>query len=115
MRLTRRTFVVSGGAAVSLMGTGAWAAAQSGPALVIYDSRLPRSVAFARSIAAERLDIAGEGARRWNTLRKALPPGRIIGLTRWSDYVLVRGFAEEQRKRLTREERLGDLLVWEMG
>jgi hypothetical protein len=115
MTLTRRTFVASGGAATAILGTGYAAKASAAPALVVYDSRIPRSVAFARSIAAERLDLASQDAKHWRALRQDLPPGRVVGLTRWSDYVLVRGFAEEQRKRLKSERRVGSLMVWEMG
>jgi Ni,Fe-hydrogenase III small subunit len=115
MKLTRRSFVATGSAATALLGTGSLTSAQAKPALVVYDSRIARSAAFAQGHAAQRMDIASEGARRWRALRDVLPEGPVIGLTKWSDYVLVRGFAEEQRKRLKREQRVGDLHLWELG
>ena len=85
------------------------------PALVVYDSRIPRSVAFARLHGGAKLDVATQDARRWRRLREPLPAGRIVGLTRWSDLVLVRGFGEDQRKRLRSEMRDGALFRWELG
>lgn len=113
MRLSRRTFVMSGVAAGTLALADARAAAV--PALIVYDSRNARSTAFAAGFAGTTLDLAKQEPLRWRALREALPAGRIVGLTRWSDYVIVRGFAEDQRLRLRREIQRGSLFEWELG
>jgi len=115
MKLTRRHFVKSGAVVTLVAGSGVSAlAAQRRPALVIYDSRLPRSLTYARTLPGPRLDIAHEDARLWRSLRDALPTGPVVGLTRWSDLVLVRGFAGDQRKRLRSHARDGGLFAWEI-
>lgn len=123
MNLGRRDFVKAGvsaaGAAGSLLTAPAFARASAArgapPALVVYDSRLPASRAFAQSYDAPLLDVAHEHGSRWRGARARLPEGRIVGLTRWSDFVLMRGFAGEQLKRTRTERRLGDLRYWELG
>lgn len=115
MKLSRRS-LIKVGAVASLAASGtARAMAGAAPALVIYDSRLPESRAFAALIPAPRIDVAQEDARFWASLRAAAPKGRIAGLTRWSDLVVVRGYLEEQGRRLRHETRQGMLFRWDMG
>ena len=115
MKLSRRS-LIKAGAVASLAATGtARAMAGTSPALVIYDSRLPESRAFAALVSAPRIDVAHEDARFWKSLREAAPKGRIAGLTRWSDLVVVRGYLEEQGRRITTETRQGLLFRWDMG
>ena len=61
------------------------------------------------------IDVAEEHGRRWAALRDALPQGRIVGLTRWSELVIARGYAQEQGKRLRHERRVGKYFAWELG
>lgn len=115
MKVSRRS-LLKAGAVASLAASGtARAVAGAAPALVIYDSRLPESRAFAALVSAPRIDVAHEDARFWKSLREAAPQGRIAGLTRWSDLVLVRGYLEEQGRRVTAETRQGMLFRWDMG
>lgn len=115
MKLSRRS-LIKVGAVASLAASGtARAMAGAAPVLVIYDSRLPESRAFAALIPAPRIDVAQEDARFWASLRAAAPKGRIAGLTRWSDLVVVRGYLEEQGRRLRHEMRQGMLFRWDMG
>ena len=115
MRLDRRSFVKAGAAVSALSGLGTAArAAATVPALVVYDSRLPASRTFAGGHTAPGLDIAAEHGRLWRNVRTGLPAGRVIGLTRWSDLVILRGFAQEQGKRLRQERRVGALFLWEL-
>ena len=114
MRLSRRTLLKAGSAAA--LGTLTASAARGGEpvALVIYDSRSWKSRAFARRFHGARIDVAREHAQRWASLRRAVPEGRVVGLTRWNDHVLARGYLEEQRKRLRLDRRHGDFIYWEM-
>ncbi|MBC2651201.1 hypothetical protein H7F50_03265 [Novosphingobium flavum] len=115
MRLDRRKFVKASAAVSALSGLGATArAATQAPALVIYDSRLSESCAFADRHGALKFDIAAEHGQLWRGMRSGLPAGRVIGLTRWSDLVIVRGYAGEQGKRLRHHRKLGRLFVWEL-
>jgi hypothetical protein len=115
MKLSRRNFVKSAGATALAAGTAAPALAGPAPGLIIYDSRVPESVVFASRRAGARLDLAGQHGTRWRDLRAALPAGPIVGLTGWSDFVLVRGFAGEQRRRVRSLRKVGALHAWELA
>ncbi|WP_417320069.1 hypothetical protein [Emcibacter sp.] len=115
MRITRRKMIAGAGLAGAAMALGPSAGSLATTAgrkasLAIYDSRLPQSRVFAREMAGQGLkilDIAGEDAVLWRTIRRmARTPGDVIGLTRWSDLVLVRGFLEEGGRRMSAEEAL---------
>jgi hypothetical protein len=112
MRLSRRSFVKAGAVAGAAVSAPVLAA---GPRLVIYDSGLARSRVFAKAQEGTRFDVSELHASRWHALRRPLPQGRIAGLTRWSDYVMARGFAEEQGRRLVSERRVWGLIAWEMA
>lgn len=116
MILSRRGLLASGAAAATVAAVGGSRfAAGPPPALVVYDSRRADSLAFARSIAAPRIDIAREDANLWRAVRNLAVDGTIVGLTGWSDWVLVRGVLEEKGKRLRREVRAGRLFEWTMA
>jgi hypothetical protein len=117
-RVNRRTVLkgaaVAGAAASAPLGTQLLGA---GP-LTIFDSRLPESLAFARSAAARRrVDLAEQHANRFAQLRGALPKGlRIEGLTRWSDLVALRRELGRQGYRLQSETQTArGLYRWTMA
>jgi len=117
MKVTRRNMLKAGGALALVSSAGVRAATQSGTALVVYDSRIAQSRAFAidaQRLGVEVVDVAHQDRARWHVLRNA-PAGRVIGLTRWSDYVQARGALEDQRKRLRSEVAHGRLFRWEMA
>jgi hypothetical protein len=116
MSVTRRTILKGALLTAAAVSCGA-ARALSEPstALVVYDSRLPQSLLLRSRYSSVALDVAVEHASCWRNLRAMTPNGRIVGLTSWSDLVLVRGFLEEKRKRLRTEVRRGDLFYWEMS
>ena len=111
MKLSRRNFAKAGTAAVA---AGLPTLAGAAEPLVIYDSRIARSRFHALARPGPKLDLAREHGR-WPTLRAALPQRPIAGLLRWSDYVLVRGFAGEQHRRVRSERKLGGLIAFEIG
>lgn len=116
MRVNRRTLIKAGAAtAVAATATVRSAAAET-PALVVFDSRLPESIAFAASFGGAKLDVAHEDRQFWTRLRRGAPEGRVIGLTRWSDLVVVRGELERQGKRLLseRQDHTHAPFRWEM-
>lgn len=115
MKLSRRTMIKSGTGIAVLTSVRGAAAFTDSPALVIFDSRSAASTAFARRYSATRIDVAREDENFWRTLRGTTPAGTIIGLTSWSDLVVVRGFLEEQGKRLKSETRARDLFRWTMA
>ncbi len=82
---------------------------------VVYDSRLPQSRGLLGRRAQSAIDVAQEHANFWRTLRGAPPRGRVVGLTAWSDLVVVRGLLEEKGLRLRAEARCGELFYWEMS
>lgn len=108
MKLTRRnalktSAVLGAAAAVPLAASRAGAVS-----LVVHDSRLSASRAFlAAQGQGRRLDIAGEEDRFWASVRSGLPHLALVeGLTRWSDWVQLRGALEERGLRLVSETRL---------
>jgi hypothetical protein len=118
MNLSRRNMLKASGALALASGAGVRAAIRRDAVLAVYDSRLPESCAFAQHAAAAGValvDVADADQTRWRTLRAAPKQGRIIGLTRWSDYVVARGALEDQRKRLRSEIAHGALFLWDMA
>lgn len=113
MRLSRRSFIKAGAAATAAAPALAFAVPR--PALVVFDSRIAESRAFARAFAAPAIDIAREDADLWRQLRAVAPQGQVVGLTGWSDWVLARGFLEEKGKRLREEVATGQLFRWTMA
>ena len=114
--LDRRSLIKAGAITAAAVATIKSVAAQ-GPALVVFDSRLPESVAFAQGLGGTKLDVAHEDRTFWSALRAGAPKGRVVGLTRWSDLVVVRGELETQGKRL-KSERQNDPQApfhWEMA
>ena len=70
MILSRRNLLASGAAVATVAAVGGSRfTASAPPALVVYDSRRTDSRAFARSIAAPRIDIAREDANFWRAVR----------------------------------------------
>jgi hypothetical protein len=117
--VTRRGVLRGGALASAALAVPVGAAALRQAGLVVYDSAIAESRAFARSAGAVRkLDLAAEHRARFATLRAGLPKGRSIeGLTRWSDWVALRSELETQGWRLAfeaRSGRRGELFRWTM-
>lgn len=124
MRLTRRHALAGGaalGAAAGLPLAAKRVAAR--PSLLVHDSRLVESAAFlAAHPGTRRLDIAPEASRMWRGLRHGLPRGAAIaGLTRWSDWMQLRGALESEGWRVRSEQIVRaaapfrhDLVLWAM-
>jgi hypothetical protein len=83
--------------------------------LLVYDSRLPQSLALQQSHVGRAIDLAHEHGNRWENLRRLRPDGRVVGLTSWSDLVQVRGLLEQRGSRLRAQARRGRLFYWEMA
>lgn len=114
--VTRRGVLMAGAVSGFAVAVPVGAAALRGAGLVVYDGRLPESLAFARTAGGQALDIAQEHGQRFATLRAGLPQGRgIEGLTRWSDYVALRRELYRQGYRVTAERRSGGLIRWSMA
>jgi hypothetical protein len=115
MKVSRRALIKGGAVGAALATPVVRAAGQSRPSLLVYDSRAPKSLAFARAASVPVIDVAREDARFWRSLRASQPAGRIVGLTSWSDLVIIRGLLEEQGKRLVFETVVDKLFRWEMA
>ncbi|MEP7351117.1 MAG: hypothetical protein ABI668_14350 [Sphingorhabdus sp.] len=115
MILSRRSLIKTGVVATAIATTTARVLAAPQPALVIYDSRLPQSSAFARVWRTRKIDVAHEDARFWRALRTVSRDGAILGITSWSDWVIVRGLLEEKGMRVKQEAASGTLFRWTMA
>ncbi|MBU6206634.1 MAG: hypothetical protein KGQ42_02985 [Alphaproteobacteria bacterium] len=113
MMLTRRMMIKAAGTAAAIAPIGVGAHGRSA-ALIVYDSRIPLSRLLA-SGSGDAIDIAPQHGRLWRDLRSSSPQGRVVGVTRWSDYVVVRGCLEARGKRVRAEVLRGDLIHWEMA
>jgi hypothetical protein len=86
------------------------------PVLVVYDSRKPASLAFARTQPGKRqVDLAS--AASWSVIRTAQRKAPVAGLTSWNDYVSARQWLEERGLRVASEnhDRAHDLIAWTMA
>jgi hypothetical protein len=116
MNLSRRTMIQSSAAVVALGATNANARAVAAqPGLIIFDSRVAASRAFAADFAAPHIDVATEDLLLWRSLRTVAVSGPVLGLTGWSDWVVVRGLLQEKGKRLKQESKSGTLFLWRMA
>lgn len=115
MTLSRRALLKRSGAVAAVVATvPAVAMAERGSTLLVIDSRIPQSRALAR-LSAQTIDVAFEDAQFWQMFRSGPLPDRVVGLTAWSDWVVVRGFLEERGKRVRAEVRRGALFHWTMS
>jgi hypothetical protein len=116
VNVTRR-MVLKGAllAAASACAATGRALSMSSEPMVVYDSRRPQSRKLLRQNSRRAVDVADEHENFWRTRRGAAPRGRVVGLTSWSDLVLVRGLLEEKGLRLRAEARCGRLFYWEMS
>ncbi len=114
MRIGRRALLKAGAAGIAASASAPVVSRQY--SLIVFDSRLPPSRAFARNAPAS-IDIAREDANFWRSLRDARTRP-VSGLTGWSDFVTARGFLEERGLRVKAQSPLpGEphLFRWEMA
>ena len=103
MRVSRRSMLKSSALAGAVVATPAMAAVASPRPLVVFDSRIPESAAFAATRAPGRsIDLALSSA---DAARAIKFPQVVTGLTRWSDWTALRGVMEAQGLRLSEEIR----------
>ena len=107
MPILQRRDVLAGGAALAAVGPSASAFANARrTALAVYtdDFPLARDLALkdANGLAAP---LKGDLVRAWSA-KLSKHRGAIIGYTNWSDYVLLRGLAEERGLRLPAETQM---------
>lgn len=109
---TRRGFLVAAGGAAAIATAKAGAAmvatqaltAADSASVVLHDPSLPMPDEVARRLAANGariIRIDADPVRMWRqelgcVLRD--PRTKLFGLTRWADYLIVRGLAAESRR-----------------
>jgi hypothetical protein len=119
MTVTRRSLLegllcVAAASTVGPAGASQTLRARVGVALLVYDSRVPQSIALCDLYSERMIDVAQEPANFWRSLRTGVPNGRALGLTRWSDFVQVRSLLQDKGLRLRAQARRGDIFYWEM-
>lgn len=116
----RRTLLAAGGAAAAMGAIPATAGAPAASGVLLFDPGSAEARAEAATARGQRLiALDGDPVRIW---RNALAAhrGPVAGLTRWSDYVVLRSLAEERGLRIRNEERVavmrGAMIVrWRMS
>lgn len=120
MSVSRRELL--GGAAVlgaaSALAMHKLAPRAKQPSIVVYDSRKPASLAFARGKPGLRqIDLVSEQRNNWRSIRALDRQGVVAGLTGWNDFVSARQWLEERGLRVASEmcdTRTG-LIAWTMA
>lgn len=103
MRVSRRSMLKGSALAGAVAATPAMAAMTQPVPLVVFDSRIPESAAFATSHGgADMIDLAHGTARAARAIKS---PPAVTGVTRWSDWIALKGIMEAQGLRLTEETR----------
>ncbi|MEZ5893333.1 MAG: hypothetical protein R3C58_09365 [Parvularculaceae bacterium] len=120
---TRRQVLTAAGA-IGLIAPNAFATGAPSSGLFLYDRRdaASRRLASAAASSGVRLmDVSGEHHKFWRGVRAAANnAGETSGVTRWSDWVAIRGEFEASGKRVIAEERLNlrsgpaTLFFWRM-
>jgi hypothetical protein len=122
MSISRR-MILKGGAAISAAVTLPAIASAQTQIVAVYDSRIPESRSFAKTLGpALLIDVAAQEYLNWVVVRQELLGTRQIkGLTGWTDWVNVRGLLEERGLRLTSQTSVpaplsgkAHLFKWEM-
>ncbi len=120
MQVSRRAMLKGGALATSAIALPALAMEMQAVPLVIFDSRIPESLAFASTqVGLRSIDLAQGTEAAWRALGN---PSHVTGLTRWSDWTVLRGALEEQGLRADKESRTSaplsgreHLFRWSMG
>ncbi len=117
MQTDRRGMLKGGALAGVAAAVPLGARAAEAAALVVYDSRLAESASFA---GGHGIDLAQVSLREAHGLLAGA--ARVEGLTRWSDWTVLRALLEEQGLRRTAEMRVGaplsghdGLMRWSMA
>ena len=106
--IDRRELLQAGGLALgaALLPGGALAAESlAAPGVILVDPDIPAAADIARAARApgQRLaPLVGDPTRIWPSLL-ASAPASLSGVTRWSDFVLLRELAHAHRRRVRRE------------
>jgi len=109
-------------AAVSVRGATQQVATASGTqaSVVLHDRRIGIAPALRSRLVADGakfIELTDDPVRQWRGEIAALlarPGTRLFGITRWSDYLLIRGLAAESRRHVRHESKAsGDgVLTW---
>lgn len=118
-RSDRRQFLKTAGGVIGSAGAvGAPAvahtldavAASAAASVVLHDPRIPLPPDVAGRLGANGariIAIDGDPVRLWRTQVGELlqrPDTRLFGITRWADYLIVRGLAAESRRHPRHEQ-----------
>jgi hypothetical protein len=121
-RTSRREFLVRSSLAVPLAAAapGDIFAAATEATIVLHDARIAMPDAVAQRLreqGARLVTLELDPVRQWRDGLGELfqhADSRLLGVTRWADYLMLRGLAAESRRHV-RYERLnsaGDAFVW---
>jgi hypothetical protein len=117
--VSRRSVLTGAGTLAAIAGLVPGTISEAA-ALAVHDGRLAAARAFA-AVAHDRgirtIDLAAHGGAIWQVGRRDLAvPGAVIGMTGWSDWIILRALMEEQGKRVTRErQHAPGIIGWTMA
>ncbi len=108
MRVSRRAMLRGGALAGSALAVPALAVEAQRLPVIVFDSKIAESVAFVATQNGSRSIDLGDGG-----VMGGIPQGNpryVTGLTRWSDWIVLRGLLEERGLRTTEEIRVSGRL-----
>lgn len=121
MRVDRRTALIGAGLGAAALSAPAMAKSLKGPALAVCDSRVPVSACFAeeqKGKGVPLLDLAKQDITALRNVRLARGD-KVIGMTGWSQFVLLRSMLHEKGLRIEGEKRTDrgkrSLFEWAMA
>ncbi|MCW6533539.1 hypothetical protein [Sphingomonas lycopersici] len=119
MIIDRRQALTGLIAGAALSGAPAARAARGAQTVIVADLRLPAVRQLTAGYRPARLiDLSAAHADLWREMRGFVPGGaRVIGVTRWSDWIAVRGLLIERGLRVRAERPLAAARAfsWEMS
>jgi hypothetical protein len=112
-RFLKAGVAIAGAGTLATTGTSAQASAAllaaSRASVVLHDPRLPidaQVVTRLEAAGARFVPLSGDPVRLWRGAQRELlahRDTRLFGVTRWPDFLIVRGLAAETRRRVRHE------------
>jgi hypothetical protein len=113
--ISRRNMLAAGAIASAAATIPVCAIRDRGNRTTVVDSRFAGSREFAAARRGLIIDVAQNPITLWSALRQIPTEASVVGLTRWSDFIAVRGPLESLGLRVRHFKQKGELIDWAMS
>lgn len=114
MIFTRRIFLAGGAIASAAIPVSVRAIEVLRNQITVFDSRFARSQMFAAAGLGETVDVAQNPVNLWSALRDVPTGASVVGLTRWSEFIAIRGQLESTGLRVRHFKQQDQFVNWVM-